>query len=240
MFLTAHTIRVVGWSQLLGDKSVKTHAVASDGDFWIAKVISTISQLEEDKKHVALLEDVEEEEQSLRMKAKETVESLRKVKFRKKIILALGINFCYGRFQAISKKRPEERNFSYLAFSSNTTVQKEMMKTNIPMLLRWTWLLDALYCCSYHEQTCIDSASRMLLAEKNMKTKEPSKDAVDEPVDVLVDTIIGYLEKSTAYIRTVGNQVFSLLSGSVKDTTIDLILAVRQFHLIIFPNIHPH
>lgn len=61
---------------------MKTHAVASDGDFWIAKVISTISQLEEDKKHVALLENVGEEEQALRVKAKETVESLRKVRFR--------------------------------------------------------------------------------------------------------------------------------------------------------------
>ena len=70
----------------------------------------------------------------------------------------------------------------------------------------------------------------MLLADKkrkkDRKTKESSEDVTDEPVDILVDTIIGFLEKSTAYIRTVGNQVFSLLSGSVKNTTIDLILAV--------------
>lgn len=70
----------------------------------------------------------------------------------------------------------------------------------------------------------------MLLADnkqkKERKTKEPSGDVTDEPVDILVDTIIGFLEKSTAYIRTVGNQVFSLLSGSIKDTTIDLILVV--------------
>jgi DNA polymerase phi len=70
----------------------------------------------------------------------------------------------------------------------------------------------------------------MLLAgkkkKKDRKTKEPSEDVTDEPVDILVDTIIGFLEKSTAYIRTVGNQVFSLLAGSVKNTTIDLILAV--------------
>jgi DNA polymerase phi len=62
---------------------VKTHAVASDGNFWIAKAISTISQLEEDRKHVTLLENVEEEEQVLRAKARETVESLRKVRIRK-------------------------------------------------------------------------------------------------------------------------------------------------------------
>ena len=73
--------------------------------------------------------------------------------------------------------------------------------------------------------------------KKNRKTKDPSGDVADEPIDILVDTIIGFLEKSTAYIRTVGNQVFSLLSGSVKDTTIDLILAVSQFHFIMFPHV---
>lgn len=63
---------------------MKAYAVAEDGDFWIAKVISTISLLEEDKKHVTLFENVNEEEQVLRVKAKETVESLRKVRFGEK------------------------------------------------------------------------------------------------------------------------------------------------------------
>jgi DNA polymerase phi len=49
-----------------------------------------------------------------------------------------------------------------------------------------------------------------------------------DPIDVLVDTIIGFLERSTAYMRTFGNQAFALLSGSVKDSTIDLILAVNS------------
>lgn len=47
-----------------------------------------------------------------------------------------------------------------------------------------------------------------------------------EPVDVLVDTVIGFLEQATAYMRAVANQVFSLLSESVQESTIDLILAV--------------
>lgn len=46
------------------------------------------------------------------------------------------------------------------------------------------------------------------------------------PVDVLVDTLIGFLEQATAYMRAVANQVFTLLSGSVQESTIDLILAV--------------
>jgi hypothetical protein len=48
-----------------------------------------------------------------------------------------------------------------------------------------------------------------------------------EPIDVLVDVIIGFLEKGTAYMRAAGNQSFSLLSGAVKDSTINLILSVR-------------
>ena len=50
-----------------------------------------------------------------------------------------------------------------------------------------------------------------------------------EPVDVLVDTVIGFLEKATAYMRAVANQVFWLLTGSVRESTIDLILAVCSY-----------
>lgn len=58
------------------------------------------------------------------------------------------------------------------------------------------------------------------------KSSSSSEDPTLEPVDIFVDTIIGFLEKSTTYLRTISNQVFSLLSGSVRDTTIDLILKV--------------
>jgi DNA polymerase phi len=70
----------------------------------------------------------------------------------------------------------------------------------------------------------------MFLARENRKKgqKSPvsSEDATLEPIDVFVDTIIGFLEKSTTYLKTISIQVFSLLSGSVRDTTIDLILRV--------------
>ena len=50
--------------------------------------------------------------------------------------------------------------------------------------------------------------------------------AQPEPIDVFVDVIIGCLEKGTAFMRVVGNRSFSLLSGAVKDSTINLILSV--------------
>lgn len=79
-------------------------------------------------------------------------------------------------------------------------------------------------------QSCIDAASRMFPAEskKSKKSRKSSGGAEDAPapVDVLVDTVIGFLEQATAYMRAVANQVFTLLSGSVQESTIDLILAV--------------
>lgn len=67
---------------------------------------------------------------------------------------------------------------------------------------------------------------------KGKKAQQVVEDAAEaplEPVDIMVDTIIGFLEKSTAYMRAVGNQAFSLISGSVQASTIDLILSVRHF-----------
>ena len=53
------------------------------------------------------------------------------------------------------------------------------------------------------------------------------------PVDVLVDTVIGFLEQATAYMRAVANQVFALLAGSVTESTLELILAVRPWAVAV-------
>jgi DNA polymerase phi len=78
-------------------------------------------------------------------------------------------------------------------------------------------------------QTSIDAISRMFASSKSKKVKK-SVDTTDEtlpkPVDIVVDTIIGFLEKSTAYMRTVGNQVFSLITDSVQESTVDLLSSV--------------
>ena len=68
----------------------------------------------------------------------------------------------------------------------------------------------------------------MFLEGKGVKKSREStgNSGVPKPIDVFVDTIIGFLEKSTTYLRIVGNQAFSRLSSCVEGTTIDLILAV--------------
>ena len=81
-------------------------------------------------------------------------------------------------------------------------------------------------------QSCIDSAFRLFPpSPENPDVLEPSGDdelqlPQPEPIDVLVDVIIGCLEKGTAFMRAVGNRSFSLLSGMVNYSTIDLILSV--------------
>jgi len=81
-------------------------------------------------------------------------------------------------------------------------------------------------------QSWIDSASRLfhpsagkfdvLESPRNDELRQPPP----EPIDVLVDIIIGCLEKGTAFMRAVGIRSFSLLSGVVNATTINLILSV--------------
>lgn len=79
-------------------------------------------------------------------------------------------------------------------------------------------------------QICIEGVSKLLFADdqksKNMKSKDDAEEAEPEPVDLLVDTIIDFLERGTSYLRTLGIQVFSLLSGSIKESTVDLIVTV--------------
>ncbi|KAI9456638.1 DNA polymerase phi-domain-containing protein [Lactarius psammicola] len=77
-------------------------------------------------------------------------------------------------------------------------------------------------------ESCVDGASRLFPSLGPLPVvSQPFQDdeRTIEPIDVLVDVIIGFLEKGTAYMRAAGNQSFSLLSGAVKDSTIDLILS---------------
>jgi DNA polymerase phi len=82
-------------------------------------------------------------------------------------------------------------------------------------------------------QSCVDSAHRLFSTSPRKPDVLDSfgdRDVVQqvhlEPIDVLVDIIISYLEKGTAFMRAVGNQSFSLLSSLVKESTVSLILTV--------------
>ena len=86
-------------------------------------------------------------------------------------------------------------------------------------------------------QACIDGVANFFPSGKKSKKSQRSGDGTDEsapePIDSLVDLIIGFMEKSTAYLRTIGNQAFALLSDAVKESTVDLILTVCVFILYV-------
>jgi DNA polymerase phi len=189
-------------------------AVASDGDFWISKVLSRIEELEGDKKHLSLVVDIDEDDCALFTRARETIITLRNRKGDQQEsakgaeLLLLGTVLQH-----------------YCAGDDEDSMDSGALEVRNLFCLYGPSLMFGL-------QTCIDATSRMFLSDGKKKKEKKANDttneeAADEPVDVLVDTVIGFLEKSTAYMRTVGNQVFSLLAGSVKETTIDLIVTVR-------------
>ncbi|KAF8894690.1 hypothetical protein BD779DRAFT_1609359 [Infundibulicybe gibba] len=152
-------------------KTVKASAVASDGEFWVSKVLNTIETLESDSKHVSLLAEPHKSDRKLHARAKKSASRLR------------------GETEGPSK--------------------------GAELLLLASILQQ--YCAEDQE----DVTSETLENSDDDAVGEDSP----EPVDVLVDSIIGFLEKSTAYMRTIGNQVFTLLSESVQASTIDLIVS---------------
>ncbi|EKM55908.1 uncharacterized protein PHACADRAFT_256841 [Phanerochaete carnosa HHB-10118-sp] len=191
--LTTHTTVIK-----TDDKTAKIAASASDGLFWISRVLTTIGELEKDTKHVTALSEIDEEELALRQKARELTERLREV----------------------SDEKDDSSKGAELLLSA--------------ALLHQYCLDDAEDSDTEALESCVDGVSRMFPVEskKPKKSRKPTSGATQdgdadapEPVDVLVDTVIGFLEKATAYMRAVANQVFSLLTGAVTESTIDLILA---------------
>jgi DNA polymerase phi len=97
-----------------------------------------------------------------------------------------------------------------------------------------------------HEQDAVDAVGRMFAPPPKKKGKkarkseptEPSDGDVLEPLDMLIDVIIGFLEESTAFLRAVANQVFTLLAVAVeRPESLDLILTVRM-QFTCFPWAH--
>jgi DNA polymerase phi len=52
-----------------GEKTTKVPAVATDGELWVSKVLATIQALEHDSKHVSLLNNPDENDVALRIRA---------------------------------------------------------------------------------------------------------------------------------------------------------------------------
>jgi DNA polymerase phi len=88
-------------------------------------------------------------------------------------------------------------------------------------------------------QTCIAAAAAMFPTENKSKNRrkshtisQPNSDS-PKPIDMLVDVLIGFLEKSTSYLRAMANKTFLCIASAATETTIDLIVAVSNHCLLI-------
>ncbi|KAI6103557.1 DNA polymerase phi-domain-containing protein [Pisolithus sp. B1] len=172
-----------------GDITHKETAVASDGEFWISKVLSTLARLDKDTKHVDPLAPVDEETQAVLDRVGKVHEKLGKVS---------------------SEKREVARGFE-LVLSSLVLQCRCGEEDSVENL-----------------ESCLSAASRMFASKKSSKKKSEQSalpaDDEPEPIDVLVDLLIGYLENASAYTRSVANEAFSRVTGAAQESTIDLIL----------------
>lgn len=83
--------------------------------------------------------------------------------------------------------------------------------------------------------------SRLLPPEKSRSKKrksnvtlETSDPETHQPIDEIVDVLIGLLENGTAYSRAVAIVCFEAVTPEIQRSTMDLILTVREamFHPI--------
>jgi hypothetical protein len=70
---------------------------------------------------------------------------------------------------------------------------------------------------------CVGSVQDLFF---NESTEDVTQD--EAPIDALIGAIIGSLELSSTYIRTMATASFALLSKAIRKSTVDLLLAVSQ------------
>jgi DNA polymerase phi len=68
-------------------------------------------------------------------------------------------------------------------------------------------------------------------SKKRRKSRTTAQPDSPLPIDMLVDVLIGFLEKSTSYLRAVANKTFLCIASAATETTIDLIVAVSNYYL---------
>ncbi|KAG1875007.1 DNA polymerase phi-domain-containing protein [Suillus tomentosus] len=167
-----------------------------DDEFWISKVFTAVNHLDKDSKHVTSLSEPSQEEQLLLQQAHKTIDHLRQVD---------------------GKMREAAKGVELLLSAS--------------LLHRRCANLDDDEPDAGILETCIAAAATMFSTDNKSKNRRKSH-TISQPdsdspksIDMLVDVLIGFLEKSTSYLRAMANKSFSCIASAATETTIDLIVA---------------
>ncbi|KAG1782776.1 DNA polymerase phi-domain-containing protein [Suillus placidus] len=167
-----------------------------DDESWISKVFTVVNHLDKDTKHVTSLSEPSQEEKLLLQQAHKTIDHLRQVD---------------------GEMRETARGVELLLSAS--------------LLHRRCATLDDDEPDAGILETCIAAAATMFSIDNKSKNRRKSHTISQsdsdspKPIDMLVDVLIGYLEKSTSYLRAMANKTFLCIASAATETTIDLIVA---------------
>ncbi|KAL7413375.1 DNA polymerase phi-domain-containing protein [Mrakia frigida] len=195
-------------SSLIKDAEGKTsrvHGSDSTGTLWISRALDIVYALEKDTKHVTLVTEEEGLAEDIKVARKAARDAL------------VGL-------ASVPKERKETAKGLELLIQSVILQSYDEPEESIDVL-------EELQGC----------AAKMFAVKKptaaSSSTKKPRKTAIDmededdeepedlDPMDLLVDVLIGFLERASSQLRALASQVFGMLSGEVTESTVDLLLA---------------
>lgn len=129
---------VINWSNLGlvdyyfadGDKMQKEPGVASDGQFWISRVLVTIETLTKDTKHVELIQELDDDDQAVVLKAKKLSGTLQKVAADQRDS-AKGADLLLSAMVLQQYSLAEEEDIDSYALEVVTFAQRDICKANV-------------------------------------------------------------------------------------------------------------
>lgn len=175
------------------------HGSDSTGTLWISRALDIVYALEKDSKHVTLVTEDEEIADEVKAARKAARDAL-------------------GGLSGVAKERKETAKGLELLIQSVILQSYDEPEESIDVL-------EELQGC----------AAKMFA--KKSTGKKARKTAIDimdqdddetedlDPIDLLVDVLIGFLERASSQLRALASQVFGMLSGEVTESTVDLLLA---------------
>jgi DNA polymerase phi len=192
-------------------------------DSWLQFVIDTIRSFEKDTQHVAPLYHIEEGTAPTRAKTLDLAKKLSKV-----WPFPLFNSGCTNSSAQEFESRRKAVTGARLLLFSNLLLSYEPSKG------------DASRSDENHPiqalAECVETVDKVFLFPTEIGKKSKKKEKLKgksfedpKPIDLLVDDLIGYLEKSSAFMRVVANRVFEAISGEVEQSTVRFLLTVSTF-----------
>lgn len=230
----------------ISEKVSRAPGVSSNGEFWILHVLGTIRKLESMSKNVHIAFPIDNENEAGNNSVEKTKEVLTRLKTVRRTLEDHPGHLLYS--QVDNEDQCSIRGAQLLLAgtvlqqycTAGEAVDGESDDGSEVIDVRHFASLAFVFVHAFpKKQATINAITQLFPAETSDKDKKKKKrkGVVKEeapsfdgdkplPIDVLTDTIIGFLEKGTAFLRIVANQSFSLLSARLERSTIELILTV--------------